>query len=222
MLIVQPLFDPQNIIDITNYINAYRAKNQAPSMSWDNTISSFAQNWSYYMTTNNLFKHSGTYTYGENISFFQGYDTDMMKLIFLAIDGWYNEISLYDFSNPRFSDATGHFTCLVWASSTKFGIGISVNQTTGQAYICFNSYLPGNIVGEFEKNVLQLESSIPVPAPVPEPIPIPPVPIKTTNKKDVINQLSSIIIQINNRNNPNNIVENIKKVIVEIENSSPF
>jgi hypothetical protein len=57
---------------------------------------------------------------------------------------------------------------------------------------------------------------------VPEPIPIPPVPIKTTNKKDVINQLSSIIIQINNRNNPNNIVENIKKVIVEIENSSPF
>lgn len=219
MLIVQPIFTSQNIIDITNYINAYRVKNQAPHIEWDNTIASFAQNWSYYMTTNNVFKHSGTPTYGENISFFQGYGTEVMKLIFLAIDGWYNEISLYDFSNPGFSDATGHFTCLVWLSTTKFGIGVSINQTTNQAYISFNSYLPGNIIGEFDKNVLPLASIPPVPVPVP---PVPPVPIKTTNKKNVVNELSSIIIQINNRNNPNSIIENIKKIIVEIENSSPF
>jgi len=219
MLIVQPNLTSQNIIDITNYINAYRAKNQAPPIIWDNTIASFSQNWSYYMTSNNLFQHSGTPIYGENISFFQGYGTDIMKLIFLAIDGWYNEISLYDFSNPGFSDATGHFTCLVWLSTTSFGMGISINKNTNKVYISFNSSPPGNIIGEFQQNVLPLNSNIPSPVPLP---PIPPVPIKTTNKNMVIRQLLEIINEINYRYNPNSIIANLNTVIHEIENSSPF
>jgi len=214
MLIIQPILTRKNIIDLTNYINAYRAKNQAPPLLWDNTIASFSQNWSYYMASNNLFQHSGTPIYGENISFFQGYSSDQMTLLFLAIDGWYNEILLYNFSNPGFSDTTGHFTCLVWSSSTSFGMGISINQSTGQAYISFNSSPPGNIIGEFQKNILQLNSNIP--------IPIPPFPIKTTNKDMVINQLLKIINQINHNYNPNNIIANINTVIYEIKNSSPF
>jgi hypothetical protein len=214
MLIVQPSLTSQNIIDITNYVNAYRARNQAPPITWNDTIASFAQNWSYFMTSNNLFQHSGTPLYGENISYFEGYGTDPMKLIFLAIDGWYNEISLYDFSNPGFSDTTGHFTCLVWLSTTSFGMGISINKNTGRAYISFNTSPPGNIIGEFQQNVLPLTP--------PLPIPVPPIPIKTTNKQLVISQLLNIINEINSRYDPNAVIADINIVIQEIENSSPF
>ena len=122
MSIVQYFLTNQNINDIANYINAYRARNQAPPLVWDSTLATYSQNWSYYMAGNNLFQHSRTQLYGENISYFQGYGIDPMKLIYAAIDGWYNEILLYDFSNPGYSEATGHFTCLVWLASTNFGI----------------------------------------------------------------------------------------------------
>lgn len=163
MSLNQPALNDRNIIDLTNYVNAYRAKNQAPPLVWDNTIATFSQNWTYYMTSNNLFKHSGTPLYGENISYFEGYGTDPMTLLFLAIDGWYNEISLYNFNNPGFADATGHFTCLVWLTSTSFGMGITINESTGESYISFNTNPPGNIIGEFQQNVLLLDPSMPPP-----------------------------------------------------------
>jgi hypothetical protein len=109
--------------EITNYINNYRKINQVGNLIWDNTISLFSQNWCDYLLINNLFQHSGTQLYGENLAEFS---SDIIIIIIillkLSIDAWYNE-----FKNPGFSDATGHFTCLVWKSSKKFGIGISID-----------------------------------------------------------------------------------------------
>jgi len=51
-----------------------------------------------------------------------------MTLLKLSIDNWYNEIKLYNFKNPGFSNKTDHFTCLVWKSSKSFSIGISINK----------------------------------------------------------------------------------------------
>ena len=59
-----------------------------------------------------------------------------MTLLKLSVDAWYNEIKLYDFNNPGFSEATGHMTALCWASSTTFGMGISAT-----AIICMNTIL---------------------------------------------------------------------------------
>ena len=108
MSIIQPVLTDQNIIDITDYINNYRSKHQSPPLLWDNTIKLFSQSWSYYMSSSNLFQHSNSPIYGENISYFEGFGTDPMTLLRAAVDGWYNEISFYDFNNPGFSDATGH------------------------------------------------------------------------------------------------------------------
>lgn len=218
MSINQIILTEQNICDIVDYVNSYREKNQAPPLAWDNTIASFAQSWSYNMAINNLFQHSGSRLYGENIGYFNGYGTDMMELIKLAIDNWYNEIALYNFDNPGFSDATGHFTCLVWVASTTFGIGISINETTGESYIVLNTYPAGNILGEFQLNVLPL---VPIDS-NPEPISVPPQPIITKNKQAILEQLSSIINEVEQICNPTNIIDNINAIIYEIQNSSSF
>jgi len=229
MSIIQPALSYQNILEITDYVNKYRARHHAPPLSWDNTLVSFAQQWSYYMTAYNIFKHSGNQLYGENISFFEGYGTDPMTLLKLAIDGWYNEVSLYNFDNPGFSSATGHFTCLVWLTSTRFGMGISINQTTGQAYISFNTFPPGNIIGQFQQNVLpasSLPDPNPVPLPNPEPCPLPepqePCPHVTSNKQVVLSQLINIVNKLNHRYNPSLIIRDIYAILNQIQTSSDF
>lgn len=159
-------------LDITQYINAYREKHLSPPLIWDSTIATFSQNWADNLNTNNTFVHSGTSLYGENLAFFQGYGIDIMTLLKKAVDAWYNEITLYDFSKPGFSDATGHFTCLIWKSSTLFGMGISINTKTTAVNITMNTMPPGNVLGQFSQNVLPLSQSGPVPSPVPSPVPI--------------------------------------------------
>lgn len=239
MTIIQPTLSYEDILDITAYVNAYRLKNQALPLIWDTTISMFSQNWSYYMNSNNVFKHSGSTLYGENIAYFRGYGSDAVVLMKLAIDNWYNEINLYNFNRPGFSEATGHFTCLVWQASKMFGMGISINENTNEVYISFNTSPPGNIIGQFQENVLPLSSNpvpgpmpLPVPVPVPMPLPYPlpkpypcPVPIPpvtTNNKQVVIFKLHNIINEINTNYSKYYIIQNINKIINKIQISSPF
>jgi hypothetical protein len=137
------------------------------------------------MAYHNLFQHSGTASYGENISYLQGYGTDIVTLIKKSIDSWYNENTLYDYNNPGFSKETGHFTCLVWKSSTSFGMGITMNTGTNEAYISMNTFPPGNYSGQFIQNVLPpltntlipITTATPIPtvAPIPTATPIPTV-----------------------------------------------
>ena len=148
------IIDTNIITEITNYINNYRKLHGAPPLKWDDTICAFSQKWASYLLNNNLFQHSGTPKYGENLAYFGGYGTDILTLFKLAVDMWYNEIKLYDFNNPGFSQGTGHFTCLVWKSSTTFGMGIAINPDTQTVDVVLNTSPPGNVIGEFQQNVL--------------------------------------------------------------------
>jgi len=151
--------DSTIINEISSYINKYRSMHNSPPLIWDNTIASFSQKWSNYLFSNNMFAHSGSHIYGENLAYFKGYGTDVLTLIKLAIDMWYDEINLYDFNNPGFSEETGHATALLWKSSTKYAIGFSINKTTQTAYVVFNTSPPGNIIGQFKENVLPITSN---------------------------------------------------------------
>ncbi|KAH8288876.1 hypothetical protein KR054_011125, partial [Drosophila jambulina] len=69
-----------------------------------------------------------------------------------CVQNWYDEILYYDYSKPKFSLKTGHFTALVWASSTEMGWGEA--QDPNGVYYVVARYTPaGNVEGQFEQNV---------------------------------------------------------------------
>ncbi|AJR54222.1 Pry1p [Saccharomyces cerevisiae YJM326] len=115
-----------------------------PALSWSDTLASYAQDYADNYDCSGTLTHSGG-PYGENLAL--GYDGPA------AVDAWYNEISNYDFSNPGFSSNTGHFTQVVWKSTTQVGCGIKTcGGAWGDYVIC--SYDPaGNYEGEYADNV---------------------------------------------------------------------
>jgi hypothetical protein len=198
--------------EITSYINKYRTMHQAPPLALDDTITNASQEWSNNLLTTNVFQHSGNKLYGENLAYFSGYGSNIMVLLKKSVDAWYNEVKMYDFNNPGFSASTGHFTCLVWKSSTSYGIGIAIDAKM-RAYIVMNTSPPGNYVGQFKANVLPALIHVPAPTPAPVPVPVPvPVPAPLpdnlkNNKTYIINMLYNIITSIQ-RNQPRNVLIN--------------
>lgn len=219
---IQPLLTPKQISDITNHVNMYRSKNQAPAMIWDSTIATFSQQWSYRLLSTNAFQHSGTRLYGENLAMLEGYGNDIVSLIKKSIDLWYNEISLYDFANPDFSPATGHFTCLVWKSSSNFGIGITIDVLTQKAIIVMNTSPPGNVIGQFQDNVLPLVN-LPTPTPSqpsPFPVPTPSNPAVPVNKEYILIKLNTLLDDLN-RSKPKSKIMNELHDLINMLNNSP-
>lgn len=119
-----------------------------PSLSWSDELASYAQDYADKYDCSGTLTHSGG-KYGENLAV--GYDATG------SVDAWYNEIDSYDYSNPTFSSSTGHFTQVVWKSSTELGCGIKkCGSYWGSYVIC--SYNPaGNYLGKFADNVEPLK-----------------------------------------------------------------
>jgi len=211
----------QQITEITKYINVYRARHQAPDLAWAGEIATISQQWADYLLANKLFQHStNTAKYGENLAYYKGYGNDVLVLLKKAVDDWYNEVSAYDYNNPVFSSATGHFTCLVWKSSTTYGMGIAINASTGEVDIVMNTYPPGNYVGQFKDNVLPPlgpgpgPGPTPTPTPTPTPIPIPPLPNPfQTNKRVIIDSLYKIVSAVQNNQSKSIIIKMIYDLI---------
>lgn len=74
-----------------------------------------------------------------------------------VVNMWGGERTKYNYNNPGFSSATGHFTQVVWKKTTSFGCAYkSCPGSTGTLVACEYSP-PGNIVGNnnqyFKDNV---------------------------------------------------------------------
>mmetsp|Transcript_33846 Transcript_33846/g.85785 ORF Transcript_33846/g.85785 Transcript_33846/m.85785 type:complete len:424 (+) Transcript_33846:76-1347(+) len=134
---------------ILNRHNKYRCMHGAPLMTWSAEIAQNAQEWA--TSTQGQMQHSpsssrknvgGFSMLGENLA--RGWKMTTAA----AVDAWYNEIQytqggLVD----SFSGATGHYTQVVWKSSTSLGCG-----TYGQLLVC--QYGPaGNYGGMFSSEV---------------------------------------------------------------------
>lgn len=133
-----------------NSTNFFRREHNATAVVWNATIAAFADSY-LANDTDCTFAHSGG-PYGENIAV--GFQS-----VHGAVDAWGLERSLYNYNDPGFSEATGHFTQLVWKASTTVGCGRKLcggkaagSKSTGWFLVC--EYWPrGNVIGQFAQEV---------------------------------------------------------------------
>ncbi|XP_065662508.1 Golgi-associated plant pathogenesis-related protein 1-like [Hydra vulgaris] len=132
--------------------NRLRAKHEkTPRLVLDKVLTKSAQKYAEYLASNDLFKHSGG-KYGENLYMSTGGESQ--NVCDDASNSWYSEIENYDYDDPSYNEETGHFTQLVWRGSKKVGFGVA---TKGEQTVVVAQYLPpGNMAGDFEKNVMPL------------------------------------------------------------------
>jgi len=125
--------------------NKYRAKHGVSEFAWSDDLASFA----FDHASTCVFEHTHG-KFGENLA--AGFPT-----VEDSVDGWYNEIDEYDFNNPGFGEATGHFTQVVWKGSSKVGcawVSCNTQDTPGRYLVCEYENA-GNVIGAFEENVFQ-------------------------------------------------------------------
>jgi len=69
-----------------------------------------------------------------------------------ATTSWYSELNDpgYDFASPGFGSGTGHFTQVAWKSTKQVGMACSEDGK----FIVANYFPAGNMMGDFEQNVL--------------------------------------------------------------------
>ena len=79
---------------------------------------------------------------------FTGYELGGQR----AAEMWYEEIKDYNFRNPGFKSATGHFTQLIWVGSRDVGIAKAVGKN-GAHFVVARYYPAGNVLGQFPENV---------------------------------------------------------------------
>lgn len=130
--------------------NIKRALHGVDGLEWDEEVYAAAQAYADAYTCDGTLVHSGNSLYGENLAY--GYSTRG------TVDAWYSEIEYYDFNNPGYTPGVGHFTQVVWKSTTKLGCAFKYCNDYYGAYVVCNYSPPGNYVNEgyFEANVLPL------------------------------------------------------------------
>ncbi len=127
---------------ILNSTNFFRSEHNATAVVYNDTLSDFASD---YLNGDGCdFKHSGG-PYGENLALGCSDVTGCVEL-------WGDERSTYDYDHPDFTEATGHFTQLVWKNTTAVGCGSQLCGDSGWFLVC--EYWPrGNVIGEFGDEV---------------------------------------------------------------------
>lgn len=131
-----------------NLHNSFRKRHRVSPLVWNNTVAISAQRWADRC----MFMHQRNSPYGENLywsSVPQSASTAGTRSSTL----WYNEVSMYNYRNARFSPQTGHFTCMVWKSVKALGCAMRVCPDRSTLVVC--RYWPHcNIIGRFAQNVL--------------------------------------------------------------------
>ncbi|GFZ50015.1 hypothetical protein JCM24511_07768 [Saitozyma sp. JCM 24511] len=125
--------------------NNLRAQYGASAVTWNDTLAAYAQ----ADASTCVYGHTGG-PYGENIAAIGGSGADLTG----DFNMWANEAAQYNWNSPGYSDATGHFTQIVWKATTQIGCGwqtcgpdtIFANFTADSLYLVCEYMARGNIV----------------------------------------------------------------------------
>ncbi|KAK6621336.1 hypothetical protein RUM43_011642 [Polyplax serrata] len=90
--------------------------------------------------------------YGENLSCMWSSDPAHVVNAVEIVSRWYAEEKKYNYSAEPKNLNAGHFTQMVWARSTEFGVAAAKSKSN-RIYVVASYNPPGNYVGEFKMNV---------------------------------------------------------------------
>ncbi len=132
---------PQDFVDAHN---SARSAVGVGAVSWDSTVADYAQNYASQRIADCQLVHSGG-PYGENI--FWGYGREYTAGD--AVSSWVSENQYYNYATNTCAEGEmcGHYTQVVWRSSTSIGCA-RVKCNNGDIFITCNYSPPGNIVGQ--------------------------------------------------------------------------
>jgi len=132
--------------------NVLRRQHGAPLLQWSDECAEYAQKQADECQCNGGLSHGSTEapsgSHGQNLAWSSagiGAGWSVEK----AVRSWYGEIEEYDWSQPGFQSGTGHFTQVIWKSTTHVGVGVSTDGKN----IAANYYPAGNVQGRFPENV---------------------------------------------------------------------
>lgn len=111
--------------------NYYRAMHGVAPLEYDRTLEEFAMKRVRYMAQTDIFAHPSRLPYGENLYWKSGRVPSCKN----ALEMWYREKKLYNYSTGKFSPSTGHFTQMIWASSQYVGCASAKSRRSGRIYI---------------------------------------------------------------------------------------
>lgn len=139
--------------------NILRKRHGSPALTEDSKLTNLAQDWAEQLARTGKMQHRPNSQYGENIyygwSSRPGFDVNGEA----PVQAWYDEVKDYNYNNPGFSGRTGHFTQVVWKSSTQLGCG-KAKSSDGKVFVVCNYNPPGNYQGQFPQNVLPVLSTM--------------------------------------------------------------
>ncbi|KUI72406.1 Pathogenesis-related protein 1C [Cytospora mali] len=130
--------------------NTARSGVSETALTWDDTLASDALSWAQHLAS--TYGSAGTLTHssgtgeGENLYWQSDSETPYTN----AATAWVDEKSSYDgeaiTGTGNFEDY-GHYTQIIWESTTKVGMGIASDGAGG--YYVVARYTPeGNVIGE--------------------------------------------------------------------------
>ena len=120
-------------------------------VTWNKDIAKFAQAWADKLARENVIQHrprKGQWAqkYGENI--FYGFDK--FHSTATATKSWASEKKDYNgepISRENFLKV-GHYTQMIWKTTTQIGAGVAVDPKTKKLYVVCNYNPPGNRPGQ--------------------------------------------------------------------------
>lgn len=135
--------------------NELRLRHEVPPLRLCPKLCDLAQYWANHLAHTDDFYYRKFRDVGENLFCRWSYVPDFDVTGEQVARYWYSEIKYYDFLlDPSILHVqAGHFSQMVWRSSSTFGVGKA--RTRSGKIIVVAMYKPaGNVLGEFQNNVL--------------------------------------------------------------------
>jgi uncharacterized protein YkwD len=133
--------------------NQWRSKTGVPELKWSDDLAASSQKWADQLAGSGCNMKHSTGPNGENIYWAgaaqRSDGTSSMQKITEqeVVDAWGNEVQYYDYASNSCHGVCGHYTQVVWKSTSEVGCGAVACSDKAQIWVCQYS-ARGNMVGQ--------------------------------------------------------------------------